>query len=200
MVDLLWVPVSQVLRARSWNSRARAGSFTASRVASSVAVSTPLRGWCAVVVMIPPGVGVVLGGPAVGVVQGLLPRAESGQQPRGTTVGRRRIEPVCRTSTPRVGAPFELSLLLPGQQGEHRRWMAHAVLLGASTKDSVAHHWAKRSSPNTAASWSVWEAWARRAACLRRSQVEVADDLGGQVLSGGDRGLAARRTTAGSAR
>ena len=44
MVVRLWVPASQVLRARNWNL-ARAGvAFTASSVAKSVGVSTPFRG------------------------------------------------------------------------------------------------------------------------------------------------------------
>src|SRR5690348_10048392 len=63
MVERLWVPVSQVLLARNWNAAISFCSLTASRVANSAGVSTPLRGWRAVVVVIsaPVLVGVVAG-------------------------------------------------------------------------------------------------------------------------------------------
>ena len=54
-VERLCVPVTQVLLARNWNLAISCCPFTASRVANSVAVSTPLRrGLSVVVVMDPP--------------------------------------------------------------------------------------------------------------------------------------------------
>src|SRR5688572_27108279 len=43
MVERLWVPLTQRLVARNWNLAMSGLAFTASRVANSVAVSTPLR-------------------------------------------------------------------------------------------------------------------------------------------------------------
>src|SRR5512138_666604 len=43
MVPRLWVPEIHSLCARNWNLAASGAAFTASRVANSVAVSTPLR-------------------------------------------------------------------------------------------------------------------------------------------------------------
>ncbi len=44
MVDWLWVPEIQRLEARNWNLASSRCALTASRVAKSVGVSTPLRG------------------------------------------------------------------------------------------------------------------------------------------------------------
>src|SRR4029453_9660535 len=53
MVPRLWVPLTQRLLARNWKLAIRGLAFTASRVAKSVAVSTPLRVWAAWAVVMP---------------------------------------------------------------------------------------------------------------------------------------------------
>ena len=52
MVLRLWVPLIHSLSARNWNSAASGACLTASRVANSVAVSTPLRVASFVVVVV----------------------------------------------------------------------------------------------------------------------------------------------------
>src|SRR5690242_14617287 len=147
MVERLWVPVSQVLLARNWNAAISFCFLTASRVANSAGVSTPLRGWRAVVVVIrsPVLVGWLLVRPAGGWVGGgVLGLGRWRACWGGWGAGGRGCGRACGRRVLRCG-------------GQAAR--------AASTKDSVAHHCANRSSPNTAASGSVWEAWARRAAC-----------------------------------
>ncbi len=63
MVPWLWVPLSHSLWARNWNLAAAGASFTASSVAKRVAVSTPLRMWSVVSVVVMSGslVGLRLG-------------------------------------------------------------------------------------------------------------------------------------------
>src|SRR4051794_21855723 len=193
MVDLLWVPVSQVWRARSRNSPSSGWPFTASRVASSVAVSTPLRGWCAVVVMIPPGVGAGKpsgeGGATGGAGSAAMREVGSAAgwsdgRPARHRTHRLRLEPTRRRDArPRAAAP-----------GPAR---------GASSADGSCGppgclHERLRGPP-------LGEALLTQHRCelvglggmgpqgcvLAPGQAEVADDLGGQVLPGGDRRLGA---------
>src|SRR3954454_2646718 len=51
MVPRLWVPDCHRLEARNWNLAASGAAFTASRVANSIDVSTPLRTGLSVMVM-----------------------------------------------------------------------------------------------------------------------------------------------------
>src|SRR5436305_6812008 len=51
MVPRLWVPDCHRLEARNWNLAASGAAFTASRVANSMEVSTPLRTGLSVMVM-----------------------------------------------------------------------------------------------------------------------------------------------------
>src|SRR6478735_9334211 len=85
MVERLWVPVSQVLLARNWNAAISFWPLTASRVANSAGVSTPLRGWRAVAVVIssPVLVGVVAGSSSGWVCGGRAGVARSCPHPEG---------------------------------------------------------------------------------------------------------------------
>ena len=173
MVDRLWVPVSQVLRARSWNSPSSGWPFTASRVASSVAVSTPLRGWCAVVVMIPPGVGA--GGPSGGggaAERAAMSGAGSAAEGYDGRPAPHRTRSARRRPHASVRALRRSALLLVGPAAAS---IIGGWLMRSSSVRPRRTRWPTtgRSAPRPTRlrSWSVWEAWARSAACLRRAML-----------------------------
>ena len=85
----LCVPLSQVLVARNWNLAISGWPLTASRVANSVAVSTPLRlGFSMVVLMacVPSGFGAGGSGSCGDARTVVLAAATTGSRPRGGAV------------------------------------------------------------------------------------------------------------------
>src|SRR4051794_34208870 len=101
MVLTLWVPDTQVLLARNWNSASPGSAFTAFSVAKSALVSTPLRMGRSVVVL------VLMVVPFVG--DGAARTATPGQGWKGSGAGRVRR----REGGPELEHPSEVVGVAP---------------------------------------------------------------------------------------